>query len=109
MLSSTFSNGIPFVSDFERSSRFKLAKLKTDLNSETAGNVSNDYIPTFKDPPSRPDPFEPKPQYKSASPDDCAKCVQKEVSVKLEPSWHLLQRAANWQHRTQKSFPMFNK
>lgn len=39
VLSSTFSNGIPFVSDSERNSMFKLAKLKTDLNNETAGNV----------------------------------------------------------------------
>ena len=58
ILASTFSNGIPFISDNEKSSMFKFAKLQTELNSETAGNnVSNDYMPIFKDPPSRPDPF----------------------------------------------------
>lgn len=89
---------------------FKLAKMQTDLNQETAGNnMSSDYIPNFKNPPSRPDPFLQKPQYESASPGDCSKCVSKEVSVKLEPSWHLLQRAANWQHRTQNSFAVFDK
>ena len=58
VLSSTFSNSIPYISKSEKLSMIKFAKHNSDLQEqETAESIPHHTIPVFKEHPERPNPF----------------------------------------------------
>lgn len=63
VLSSTFSNSIPYISNSEKVSMIKFAKQNSDLHEQesTADNTHHHTIPVFKEHPERPNPFQPQP------------------------------------------------